>query len=86
MQIKRNTDLSDETSAPQEEDKARMLFGARHVSNKNLLFYLLKSIVINTFYLFVNICRLQKIKVLERELAECFALTNDEGFELYVCY
>ncbi|CAG9812625.1 unnamed protein product [Phaedon cochleariae] len=30
LKIKRNTDASDESSAPQEEDKARMLFGARH--------------------------------------------------------
>ncbi|KAF5270674.1 hypothetical protein FQA39_LY01412 [Lamprigera yunnana] len=32
LQIKRNTGLSDESSSPQEEDKARLLFGARHVS------------------------------------------------------
>ncbi|KAG5900629.1 hypothetical protein JTB14_005906 [Gonioctena quinquepunctata] len=30
LQIKRNTGSLDESSAPQEEDKARMLFGARH--------------------------------------------------------
>ncbi|KAJ8953880.1 hypothetical protein NQ318_019120 [Aromia moschata] len=32
LQIKRHTGVSDESSAPQEEDKARMLFGARHAS------------------------------------------------------
>ncbi|CAG9838728.1 unnamed protein product [Diabrotica balteata] len=30
LQIKRNTGSADESSAPQEEDKARMLFGTRH--------------------------------------------------------
>jgi hypothetical protein len=32
LQLKRNTGSLDESSSPQEEDKARMLFGARHVS------------------------------------------------------
>lgn len=32
LQIKRNTGSLDESASPQEEDKARMLFGARHVS------------------------------------------------------
>lgn len=31
LQIKRNTGSLDESSSPQEEDKARMLFGTRHV-------------------------------------------------------
>lgn len=41
LQIKRNTGSMDESSQPQEEDKARMLFGARHVSENNeyLLFF-----------------------------------------------
>jgi len=32
LQIKRNPGFSDESSSPQEEDKARLLFGARHLS------------------------------------------------------
>lgn len=32
LQIKRNTGSLDESTSPQEEDKARMLFGSRHVS------------------------------------------------------
>ncbi|KAB0794090.1 hypothetical protein PPYR_13710 [Photinus pyralis] len=36
LQIKRSTGLSDESSSPQEEDKARLLFGACHsVDNRN---------------------------------------------------
>ncbi|EFA07873.1 UPF0378 protein KIAA0100-like Protein [Tribolium castaneum] len=37
LQIKRNTGSMDESSSPQEEDKARMLFGARHApENKSI--------------------------------------------------
>ncbi|RZC33587.1 UPF0378 protein -like [Asbolus verrucosus] len=37
LQIKRNTGSLDESSSPQEEDKARMLFGARHApENKSI--------------------------------------------------
>ncbi|CAH0563741.1 unnamed protein product [Brassicogethes aeneus] len=37
LQIKRNTGAMDESSAPHEEDKARMLFGARHApENKSI--------------------------------------------------
>ncbi|CAG9863492.1 unnamed protein product [Phyllotreta striolata] len=37
LQIKRNTGAADESSAPQEEDKARMLFGTRHApENKSI--------------------------------------------------
>lgn len=36
LQIKRNIGSSDENSCPQEEDKAKMLFGNKHVSEKHI--------------------------------------------------